>query len=76
MQEKFGEVRTCSSEDMIVDRQTHRQTDTLITILRSPIGGVVSSTPLMQMSENMMSANALNIYTTASKYTVNLNDPL
>jgi len=26
---------------MIVDRQTHRQTDTLITILRSPIGGGV-----------------------------------
>ena len=25
--EKFGEDRTCSSEDMIVDRQTHTQTD-------------------------------------------------
>ena len=40
---KCGEDWTCSSEDMIVDRQTHRQTDrqtdTLITILRSPIGG-------------------------------------
>ena len=35
---KFGEDLTCSSEDMIVDRQTRRQTrhsDTLITILRS-----------------------------------------
>ena len=34
---KIGHV---VSEDMIADRQTHRhrQTDTLITILRSPIG--------------------------------------
>ena len=41
--EKFGEDRICSSEDMIADRQTHRdtQTDTLITILRSPIAGGV-----------------------------------
>ena len=40
-----GEDRTCSSEDMITDRQTHtqtdRQTDTLITILHFPIGGGV-----------------------------------
>jgi len=33
----FVEDRTCSSEDMIADRQTHGHTDTLITILRSPI---------------------------------------
>jgi len=40
MLEKFGEDRTCSSEDMIADRQTQtsRQTDRLITILRSFIG--------------------------------------
>ena len=31
----FGKGRTCSSGDITVDRQTH--TDTLITILRSPI---------------------------------------
>jgi len=43
---------TCSSEDMIVDRQTHTQTDrqtdtgTLITILRFPIGGGSSSARL------------------------------
>jgi len=27
MHKKFGEDRTCSSKDMIVDRQTHTQTD-------------------------------------------------
>ena len=32
-----------SSEDMIADEQKHRQTDTLITILCSPIGGGVTS---------------------------------
>jgi len=41
MHKKFGEDRTCSSEDMIADRQT--QTDTLVTILRSPIGGGVTN---------------------------------
>ena len=37
MHKKIGEDRTCSSEDMVTDRQTHtdRQTDTLITILCS-----------------------------------------
>jgi len=37
----FGEDRVCSSGDMIADRQTHthRQTDTLITILRAPLSG-------------------------------------
>ena len=47
----FGEDRTCSSEDMIADRQTNkhtdrqtdRQTDTLITILRSPTAGAVTT---------------------------------
>ena len=38
---KIGEDWTCSSEDMIANRQTLRQTDTLITILCSPIGGGV-----------------------------------
>jgi len=41
MHKKVGEDRTCSFEDMIADRQTHRQTDTLITILRSHVGGGV-----------------------------------
>jgi len=38
---KFGEDLTCSSEDMIVDRQTHthKRTDTLSTMHSSPIGG-------------------------------------
>jgi len=42
--EKFGKDRTCSSKIMFADRQTHtqtytqRHTDTLITILCSPIG--------------------------------------
>ena len=45
--EKFGEDRTCSSEDMIADRQTDRQTDTLITMLRSPIGGGVTTIAIL-----------------------------
>jgi len=37
---KIGEDRTCSSEDMIADRQhTHTQTDMLITILCAPLWG-------------------------------------
>ena len=36
---KFGEDRTCSSGHVLADRETDRQTDTVITILRSPIGG-------------------------------------
>jgi len=42
MQKTFGVDRPCSSEKMFADRQTHtqthRQTDTLITIRRSLIG--------------------------------------
>jgi len=37
---KIGEDRTCSSEDMVADRlttHTHRQTDTLITVLRRAV---------------------------------------
>ena len=33
---KFGEDRTCSSKDMIMDRQTERQTDTLIRTFCTP----------------------------------------
>ena len=40
---KTGEDWTCSFENMIEDRHTHAQTDTLITILRSPIVGGVTS---------------------------------
>jgi len=42
---KFSEDRTCSSEDMIADKHTHtdRQTDRLITILRSATGGGVTT---------------------------------
>ena len=36
---KVGKDRMCSSEVMIMDRQTHTRTDTLITILCFPIGG-------------------------------------
>ena len=39
MHKKSGEDWTCSSKEKITD--THRQTDTLITILRSPIGSRV-----------------------------------
>ena len=38
MHKKFGEDRVCSSGDMIA----YRQTDTVITILRSPIGRAVA----------------------------------
>ena len=41
MHKKFGEDRVRSCEDMITDRQTHRQTDMLITKLHSSIGGRV-----------------------------------
>jgi len=35
MHNKVGEDWTCSFGDMLVNRQTHRQTDILITILTS-----------------------------------------
>ena len=33
----------CNSGDVLVDRQTNTQTDTVTTILRSPIGGGVKT---------------------------------
>ena len=48
--QKIGEDRTRSSEDMIADRQTHRQTDTLVTIIRSPIGGGVISITFLRLA--------------------------
>jgi len=33
--------RTCSCRDTLADGQTHRQTDAVITVLRSHIGGGV-----------------------------------
>ena len=41
MHKKLGEDWPRSSEDMIGDRQTHTHTDMLITILHSPIEGVI-----------------------------------
>ena len=45
MRKKFGEDWTCTTGDMLTDRQTDRQTvkhtDTVITILRSSIKGGV-----------------------------------
>jgi len=38
---KFREVWTCHFGDMRADRQTNRQTDTLIAILRTPKEGDV-----------------------------------
>jgi len=35
MHKKFGKDRACDSGDILVDRQTDRQTDILITILRN-----------------------------------------
>jgi len=37
MHKKFGEDWKRSSRDMIEDRQTHTKTDTLITILCTPL---------------------------------------
>jgi len=51
-QKKIGEDRTCNSEDMIVDGQTQRQTDTLITILRSPMGGRSNGMRVQQRKRN------------------------
>ena len=47
LHEKFDEDRTCSSEDVIADRQTH--TDTLITILCFPVGRGVKSRKIMEL---------------------------
>lgn len=41
-QKKIDEDRTCITEDMIADNQTHKHTDTVMTILRSGIGGGVN----------------------------------
>ena len=41
MHTSFGEDQTCSSKDMIEDRQTHTHTDTIIAILHFPVGGGV-----------------------------------
>ena len=38
LHKNFHEDRSSGSRDMLADRQTHRQTDKLITNLRSPIG--------------------------------------
>jgi len=36
LHKKLHEDRSSSSRDMLTDRQTHRQTDKLIAILRTP----------------------------------------
>ena len=41
MHKKFDEDQTCGSEDMVADSQTYIQTDMLITIVCSSIGGRV-----------------------------------
>ena len=45
---------------MIEDRHTHRQTDTVITILRSPIAGAVTN-PLNINSELVLQASTQNV---------------
>jgi len=42
MYRKFRVVQTSGSRDMLAERQTNRQTDTLITILRWPTKGGVN----------------------------------
>ena len=45
MRKKFGKDCACGSVDSLADRQTHRQTDILITILRiatAPAGEIVT----------------------------------
>jgi len=42
-QEKIGTDRACGSRDIVADRQTDSQTDTLITILATaPAGEVIT----------------------------------
>ena len=41
MRKKFGEDWTCTTGDMLTDRQIVKHTDTVITILRSSIKGGV-----------------------------------
>ena len=43
-QKKFGGDRACSFGVMLAGRQTNKQTDTVITILRTDIGGGVVTT--------------------------------
>ena len=51
--QKFGEDRTCISLDMTVNRQTHTQTDPLITILRSPIeSGVKTNMAMIPLNDS------------------------
>ena len=60
--QKLAEDRTCSSEDMIADRQTHRHTHThahartraLITILGSPIRGGVMNAVVINWNSGAM----------------------
>ena len=41
MYKNFGKVRACGSGDILADRETDRQTDILITILRNRSRGEV-----------------------------------
>ena len=66
MQKKLGKDRTCSSEDLIVDSQTHRhtnkQTDTVITILRFPIGrGVITFQKLESITISLFLFNKFTV---------------
>jgi len=49
MNKKIGDDRRYSFEDFIADKHIDRQTDTLITILRSPIGVGVTNTLSMRL---------------------------
>jgi len=57
---KVGVDQTCSSEDMIADRQTHSltHTHTLVTILCSPIGGGVTNQAVWQSWHRLGAAAA------------------
>jgi len=71
---KFGEDRTCSSRDMIVDKQTHtpQQTDTLIAILCAPYQGGVISYVLVLLFKN--TCFALTSLRCRAAYTLHSND--
>jgi len=66
MQKKLGKDRTCISEDLIMDSQTHRhtdrQTDTVITILRFPIGrGVITFQKLESITISLFLFNKFTV---------------
>jgi len=52
----------CSSEDMIADGRTHRQTYALITILHAPLSGADNYPPTLQHNKSEISKSVIYLY--------------